>query len=254
MLVPLPGRGTVRSPLREKPVSYLLQMFDRLALRLGRRIVEVLGKHGDSYNILEVAAIKASFESAAYYEKQMLGARLFKTDLELLSHAVRSTPDGLMLEFGVASGRTINYIASQTNRPIYGFDSFEGLPENWRSGFEQGRFKTLSPHVPVNVHLLRGLFADTLPSFLQEHGGPVGFIHIDCDLYSSTKFVLESLSNRIAAGCVIVFDEYFNYPGWQEHEYKAFQEFSLARNMEYRYIGLVPSRQQVCVLVDRVGA
>jgi hypothetical protein len=40
----------------------------------------------------------------------------------------------LWLEFGVASGRTINYISNFTNDKVYGFDSFEGLPEKWRNG------------------------------------------------------------------------------------------------------------------------
>lgn len=38
-------------------------------------------------------------------------------------------PDTLWLEFGVANGKTINYISKFTNDKVHGFDSFEGLPE-----------------------------------------------------------------------------------------------------------------------------
>jgi hypothetical protein len=43
-------------------------------------------------------------------------------------------PNTLWFEFGVASGNTINYISTFTNDKVYGFDSFEGLPEKWRDG------------------------------------------------------------------------------------------------------------------------
>lgn len=49
-------------------------------------------------------------------------------------------PDTLWLEFGVASGRSINYISQFTKDKVYGFDSFEGLPETWRDCFEKGSF------------------------------------------------------------------------------------------------------------------
>jgi hypothetical protein len=84
---------------------------------------------------------------------------------------------------------------------------------------------------------------------LAANPSPVSFLHIDCDLYSSTKTVLHYLGNRIRSGTVIVFDEYFNYVGWRNHEYKAFAEFIAASGLSYRYIGVVPSYQQVGVVI-----
>ncbi len=70
-----------------------------------------------------------------------------------------------------------------------------------------------------------GLFEDTLPAFLADNDEPIAFVHVDCDLYSSTKTVLDLTADRLAPEAVLVFDEFFNYPGWQQHEYRAWTEF-----------------------------
>ena len=41
----------------------------------------------------------------------------------------RHKENTLWLEFGVAGGNTVNYISRFTQDTVYGFDSFEGLPE-----------------------------------------------------------------------------------------------------------------------------
>ena len=64
---------------------------------------------------------------------------------------------------------------------------------------------------------------------LGQHPGPVAFLHLDVDRYSSTRTVLELLGDRIVPGTVIAFDEFFNYPGWREGEYRAFNEFCRQR-------------------------
>ena len=180
----------------------------------------------------------------------MLAAGSCDNDLELLSRAIEiAAPDGLFLEFGVASGRTISHISSIRSGDIYGFDSFQGLPEDWRTGYPRGAFAGAAPEVPQNVHLLTGLFSHTLPDFLGETPGAVSFVHVDCDLYSSTKVILDTLVGRIVPGTVIVFDEYFNYPGWRQHEFRAFQEFVASHDISYNYTFFVPSHQQVCVVI-----
>jgi hypothetical protein len=72
---------------------------------------------------------------------------------------------------------------------------------------------------------------------------------MDCDLYDSAKIVFDLLGDRIAPGTIIVFDEYFNYPDWRLHEYKAFQEFVTRKGVKYEYIGLVPFQEQVAVRI-----
>jgi predicted O-methyltransferase YrrM len=205
---------------------------------------------GDSFDILDVAFFAAAMESARFYEEFMLTAACFETDLMLLRHALEiAPPAGLILEFGVASGRTIRHMGGLAARPIHGFDSFEGLPETWRTGFDKGAFAQPLPAVPANVQLHKGWFSETLPAFLETTDEMVGLLHVDCDLYSSTAFVLRSLADRIRPGTVLVFDEYFNYPGWKQHEHKAFQEFIAQTGLVYRFDSFVPGHQQVCVVI-----
>ncbi len=151
-------------------------------------------------------------------------------------------PDTLWMEFGVASGTTINKISSYTTHPVYGFDSFEGLPEDWRPNFKAGAFTQGGklPRVNHNVKLIKGLFSDTLPAFLKENDKKVSLIHIDCDLYSSTKCIFDNMKDRIASGCILVFDELVNYSGFDgpNGELKALYEFITYGDIKYEWIGM----------------
>lgn len=151
-------------------------------------------------------------------------------------------PDTLWLEFGVYSGKTINYISTFTNDKVYGFDSFEGLPETWREGFDVGTFNKngIAPQVNNNVELIKGWFNETLPDFIKTQNKKVSFIHMDADLYSSTKYVLNILKEYIDNDCIIVFDELVNYPGFdgETGELKAFYEFITENNVDYEWIGM----------------
>lgn len=146
----------------------------------------------------------------------------------------------LWLEFGVASGKTINYISKFTDDKVYGFDSFEGLPEKWRDGFEKGSFSLngMLPKVNGNVELIKGWFNKTLLHFIQTHNKKVSFIHIDVDIYSSTKYIFEVLTEYIDTDCIIVFDELVNYSGFDAGELKAFYEFVKENKVDYEWIGM----------------
>lgn len=194
---------------------------------------------------------KALHETVEYVNNFMSSVDSVSTPNELLSKAWSYVErPGLVLEFGVFKGNSINHIASLTNYTVYGFDSFEGLPERWRDGFGEGIFKVSRlPDVKANVQLIKGWFEKTLPAFVEKNKGFVAFLHIDCDLYSSTKTVFECLAKQIAPGTVIVFDEYLNYPGWQDGEFKAFKEFLHQNNLNYQYIGYNKFHEQVAVKI-----
>jgi len=155
---------------------------------------------------------------------------------------LKHKPNTLWLEFGVASGNTINYISKFTNDSVYGFDSFEGLPEKWRDGFDKGAFNRngVLPDVHSNVILIKGWFDQTLLPFIKTQNKKVSFIHMDADLYSSTKYILTTLKDYLDTDCIIVFDELVNYPGFDGNtgELKAFYEFITENDVHYRWIGM----------------
>lgn len=155
---------------------------------------------------------------------------------------LKHKPNTLWLEFGVASGHTINYISRFTKDIVYGFDSFEGLPEKWRNGFDKGAFNQNGnmPQVNNNVQLIKGWFHETLVQFIKSQNKKVSFIHMDADLYSSTKYVFDVLKDYMDKDCIIVFDELVNYPGFdgETGELKAFYEFITENRVNYEWIGM----------------
>jgi tetratricopeptide (TPR) repeat protein len=177
--------------------------------------------------------------------------RLFSVTFDALRHAfARSRGGGLVMEFGVRHGTSINFLALQTRDTVHGFDSFEGLPENWK-GVGKGLYSTMRnpPRVRSNVQLHPGWFKDTLPAFRARNPATVRFMNIDCDLYSSTHTVFEYLHDRLAPGSVIVFDEYLANPDWRRDEYRAFQEFVQARKLRYEYLLFSPFSKQAAVVI-----
>lgn len=202
-------------------------------------------------------AQRAADTTCEYIEKSMLHIESKKTPEDVLDFALSKVSlDGLFLEFGVFSGKSINQIAAKfPDQKVYGFDSFEGLPEFWRDGFDKGYFSLNGnlPNVASNVSLVKGWFSDTLPDFTAKENGMISFLHVDCDLYSSTKTIFDSLANQIEVGTVIVFDEYFNYAGWQEGEIKAFKEFVSDFDVEYDYICYNRKHEQVAVVIKSIA-
>lgn len=198
----------------------------------------------------------ASIDTAKYINETMKGIQSVNNKFAVHDKAMEniSLTGGDILEFGVFSGGTINYIAKKLpKQKIYGFDSFEGLPENWRDGFQKGKFninKSL-PMVKKNVSLIPGWFDESIPKYLKQkkQNKCISYLHIDCDLYSSTKIIFRFLEDQIITGTVIVFDEYFNYDGWREGEFLAFQEFVEERNLKYKYLTYNYLHEQVAIKI-----
>ncbi|UEM22113.1 tetratricopeptide repeat protein [Skermanella mucosa] len=175
--------------------------------------------------------------------------RLFGCGADLLRHGVGlATGKGLVLEFGVRRGTSIDHIAEVAGQEVHGFDSFEGLPEDWGSQ-RRGSFTTglELPAVRDNVTLHAGWFSDTLPPFLADHGEAVRFANIDCDIYSSTRTVLTALAARLVPGTILVFDEFIGNRTWREHEYRAFMECAAETGIGYEYAAACPFTGQAVV-------
>ena len=197
--------------------------------------------------------LAAKRESVQYIIDHMPHAIVRRDRYDLLRFSLSRGPaEGLVLEFGVEKGLSINCLGKETRRTVHGFDSFQGLPADWGGTIGvQGQFtmKGKPPKVPANVRLHAGWFDATLPRFLAEHPEPAALIHVDCDIYESTQIIFDLLADRIVSGTVIVFDEYFNYPNWKNHEFKAFQEYIERSKKAYKYIGYSAERGHVAVQI-----
>ena len=77
----------------------------------------------------------------------------------------------------------------------------------------------------------------------------MAFLHVDCDLYSSTVTIFEALGKRLQPGAIVLFDEYYNFHRWQQHEFRAFQEFVARTRVQYEYIAFSVTGQQVAVRI-----
>ncbi|MQA64226.1 MAG: class I SAM-dependent methyltransferase [Actinophytocola sp.] len=235
-----------------------LAELDRVAAELRASIAHEVDRAIDRVVEFEIRSRKdiiyagdqaAALESSRFASEQLVGAKPFRTPSETLAHGLSIAPSGgLALEFGVATGETLSRIAEQRGgADIYGFDCFDGLPEAWLPGMPAGTFaRTDLPDVP-GAELVVGLFDDTLPGFLDEHQDPVDFVHVDCDLYRSAVSVLRNVLPRMKQGGVIVFDEFFNYPGWQRHEYRAWTEYVEEFGVEFRYEAFTYEGNQMVV-------
>jgi hypothetical protein len=145
----------------------------------------------------------------------------------------------LYLEFGVHRGASMRYWSGALRHPdsrLHGFDSFEGLPEDFdvAGGYPKGRFSTggVAPEIDdPRVEFFTGWFEETLPAYEPpEHD--VLLVTLDADLYSSTIFVLNQLRSWIRPGTFLYFDD-LSRP---EHEPKAFDEFIRESGLRFQAV------------------
>lgn len=232
-----------------KKHTYLLKILQPLFQLLRVINLQVWPRNVIAPNSIDIVQANALASSAKYIEENMSKALLFQDRKDFWRYSLsKVTVDGgLFCEFGVSHGKSMSYFCSvlDQHQTIHGFDSFEGLKEDfYGTAFKVGSFTTESiiPKFPANVQLHVGWFEDTLPHFLESHEGQIGFLHIDCDTYESTAFVLESLRDRILPETIVVFDEYQGIPNWQNGERLAWKNFlsSNKKNIGYEYIAFAP--------------
>ena len=222
------------------PIFRLIRNFLEFLIRIGRiikfYILPPIEKKRnlieDSYDIFERTEIERSYKNFQDYFLQALFIDSKKINIYALNKALENNniEKSFYLEFGVFRGDSINSfskILSNYNNKIYGFDSFEGLKEDWvGTDVQRGHFDLGGkiPKLNNNVIPIKGWVQDTLPNFLEKNNPLINFIHIDLDTYSSTKFVLEKVKPYLQKGAILLFNEFYNYPGWSVGEYKAFSE------------------------------
>lgn len=196
-------------------------------------------------------AVKAELESWDYLKAQSQYGQLIGSNTKTIALALEhANLEGLVLEFGVYNGKSIRNIAALIKGEVHGFDSFEGIPENWNDE-PSGSYSANGeiPEVPSNVTLHKGWFEKTIPEFIKVNRGPIRFMNIDCDLYSSTKTIFDLLAPQITHGTVIVFDEFIGYKSWKEDEFKAFQEAAKQHQWRHEILSFSFATKQVAIKI-----
>ena len=182
--------------------------------------------------------------------------------MSIRKHLVESTRaitlKGHWCEFGVRAGRSLNWMIDEyPKQVIHAFDSWQGLPEEWNHG--TGKVADMScnpPTVPEHIHLHKGWFKDTVPTWKENNKGPVAFLHMDADIYSSTKEVLTLLNDRIVPGTVITFDEFCNFrlsgkmSKWEDQEFLALIEWMDECQRKIKPLNRNWAYQASCVVLD----
>tara|TARA_X000001036_G_scaffold367355_1_gene352530 strand:- start:142 stop:846 length:705 start_codon:yes stop_codon:yes gene_type:complete len=201
-----------------------------------------------------------SQECYNFFEQDMKKSAIFLKSNDIRKYSISrafnnsKTKENLFLEFGVYKGDSINLFGnflSQHGKKIYGFDSFEGLEEEWNFNDYNpiGTFSLnkKSPKVLKNVSLIQGKVQSTLENFLKDKKDKkIIFAHLDMDTYTPTKYTLNKIKPFLQKGSVILFDEFYGFPNWQHHEYKAFSEEF--KKDEYKYIAFCESEVAVEIL------
>jgi O-methyltransferase len=156
------------------------------------------------------------------------------------------------IEFGVAAGHSFDWFISQNSHSesrFYGFDTFDGLPENW-GPFKKGSFSnnnTMPLIKDFRGKYYKGLFQQTLPGFLKEFDNSRrNVIMLDADLWSATLYALTSLAPYLKKGDIVFFDE-FVVP---THEFKAFLDFTQSFYINLRLIAAANNYYFVAFIVE----
>jgi len=195
-------------------------------------------------------------ECFKYFKKYFFNSVFLDTD-DLRIHSIlmieekRNNEKFLKLEFGVYKGYTANLFSKYCEK-LYAFDSFQGLLEDWTgtSGGKRGilDLKGNIPKLKSNVVTVKGWVQDTLEDFLKNNNKKIAFIHMDLDTYLSSKYVLEKCKGIMCNDAVLLFDQFYNYPGWRTNEFKAFTE--VFEEHEYTYKVFSKYGSQVAVQLN----
>jgi hypothetical protein len=205
-------------------------------------------------SLIDHIKLSAKLSSVKYVEENMYNAVLLTDYNEFRKYTLSKVKlNGIAAEFGVWKGGSINFIADTLKQTIYGFDSFEGLKEDWKGDVDhtQGKFNLngVLPEVRSNVTLVKGWFNETIPNWLKTIDNDwLSFIHIDCDTYESSKIVLNEVGHMIKPGTVVMFDEYIGRPAWKHNEFRAWQEFVKDNGIKYEYLAACEQQVSVAIL------
>jgi hypothetical protein len=201
---------------------------------------------------------EAVVDSFNYAKENMNGAYSFLDRFEGLTLSIKEARKRfplrkLVLEFGVYKGGMINYQAKKfADLNFVGFDSFEGLQEQWSGMAPEKTFDIGGklPRVRRNVELVKGWFAESGSRWKAENPAadiPL-LVHVDCDTYAATRDVLEFCSDYVEHGLVLHFDDYFGFLDWRIGGFKALREMSEKRGWRLTYLSY--GTKEVAILAE----
>jgi len=155
-------------------------------------------------------------------------------------------------EFGVWMGDSFRYLMKSYEKG-FGFDTFEGLPEDWRS-VPKGSYSSFGnvPEISGGEFIV-GEFDKTLPTFFATERPKAALINLDADLYGSTLSALKNARSIIDEQTVIIFDEFIINKGWQQDEFRALNEFCALFDLRYEVVALSLYTKQVVTRIISVS-
>ena len=226
--------------------AVIMNRFASFINGIEERLAQPRAKRRPSRNLHNVLHERAVVSSADFVEKYLSTALVFRTKPEMWGFAADKVSekfsDGVCLEFGVAGGKSINWMSKKLPAfEFFGFDSFVGLAEDWvghhakKGAYSQGG---VTPKVNKNVRLVKGWFDETIPKFIQEiELERIRFIHIDSDTYPAAQLIFQHMGKHLTPGMFVLFDELIGYPGWDNGELKALNEAEKECGFQYRFLG-----------------
>jgi O-methyltransferase len=153
------------------------------------------------------------------------------------------------LEFGVYQGDSMRQWVSLNQHKhsrFFGFDSFEGLPEDWRPGQGKGHFDAggAMPRIDdQRVKFVKGWFEDTIPPFVRSFSPNNRLLmHVDADLYSSAMLALVHFGPFMSKGTLLIFDEFYD----REHEFKALMDWQRIYRKNFRIVAEMDNYGKIC--------
>lgn len=174
-----------------------------------------------------------------------------------LKQTVGENAIGDYLEFGVCHGTSLkcmHQVLEELKLPnvrIFGFDSFEGLPdtaqeeglENWEPGSFASPIGKTKLYLTKNgidwgkTFLIKGWYSDTLTENLKKehHITKASVIMVDCDIYSSSKESLDFCKSLIKDTSIVFFDDWYAGGAAEKNvgQKKALDEF-LVENANFK--------------------
>ena len=154
----------------------------------------------------------------------------------------------LFIEFGVWKGYSINFFAQNINHQksvFFGFDSFEGLPEDWYTN-PKGTFNVDGKIPEINdqrISFVKGWFNQTLPKFIDENllktTYPKMIVHYHPDLYGSTLFCLTQI-DRLKIKYLAIFDEF------TRDETRALYNYIQSHGASVKFLAYTDDNQILC--------